>query len=281
MQGGKAKTGSGLAGCVPALRWVAAVALAVALGGCFSEILPGPPVSTLDFTCAVLDARGVERVRIQSHGAPDSIDFTASKESTDSPGSPDSTGARATALAALAQEMMALAGREASQIVVTEQEFPSALEGEWNASALTQWAQDEAFLARNQVILYVLWFPALADATTLGLIPAPATVALSEGAIQLAAAHLNRTTEEVARAVLLHFAGHALGVTNRGIPVQDPDLQVREGTPGHDADPASVMADGWEDARTASWAANATYDRYPDAAHADWQAARGPGGVCT
>lgn len=273
-QGGKAKTGFGVAGCVPALRWGVTVVLVVALGGCLSEILPGPPVSTLDFTCAVLDVRGVERVRIQSHGGQDSLGFTASADS-------DSAGARAVALATLASQIAQLAERELSQISVVEQGLPEALEGDWNASTLMEWAQDEAFRARNEVILYVLWFPALADATALGLIPAPATVALSEGAIQLAAARLNRTTEEVARAVLLHFAGHALGVTNRGIPVQDPELQVREGTPGHDADPASVMTDGWEDARTASWAANATYDRYPDAAHADWQGARGPGGVCT
>ncbi len=248
---------------MPWSRLLAAVALTAALAGCFSEILPVPEVSTLAFTCAVLDRDEVERVRIQSAVAP------------------TSQLPRAAALAALAGQVVQLAGRAPGQVVLAERDAPAAPETGWNASTLAEWARGEAFLTRNQATLRVLWLEALDDPSRMGLVAAPATVALSEAAIASAAARLNHSSDEVARAVLLHFAGHALGVTNRGIPVQDPDLQVREGTPGHDADPASVMADGWEDARMASWAANATYDRYPDAAHADWQAARGPGGVCT
>jgi hypothetical protein len=78
--------------------------------------------------------------------------------------------------------------------------------------------------------------------------------------------------------VLLHHLGHALGLVNRGIPVQDPALHEREGPPGHEPDPASVLAAGWDRASTMEWAPGATYTRYSVGAVSDWQGARS--GVC-
>lgn len=243
----------------------AALVVALGLSGClsgFSEVLPAPNVSNLAFACAVLDADGVERVRLASYQDASEPD-------------------RSDALAALAAELAILADRSPGSISIAYRGLPEAPAEGWNTTTLGDWARDSSFLARNLVTLRILWLTTLDHHDQVGIVPAPGAVALSGTAIEAAALRLNRSNDDVARAALLHFAGHALGVTNRGIPVHDPDLQVREGTAGHDADPASVLAAGWEDARSVVWVANATYDRYPGAAHADWQAARGPDGVCT
>lgn len=256
MANGATRTGNLLA---------AALLVALASSGClsgFSEVLPTPPVSTLAFACAVLDGDGVERVRLASYQEADGLDPSV-------------------ALAALASEVALLAARPPGAVTVANRTLPEAPAGGWNATTLGDWARQTPFLNRNQVTLRILWLTVLDHPDQMGLVPAPGAVALSQTALETAALRLNRSSDDVVRAALLHFAGHALGATNRGIPVQDPDLQVREGSAGHDADPASVLAAGWEDARSVEWVANATYDRYPGAAHADWHAARGPGGVCT
>lgn len=229
----------------------------------FSEVLPPPGVSTLDFVCAILDARGVERVRLASYSQEGVVvDPTL-------------------ALRGLEGELAVLSGRPASGIDIIEQGAPATPAGGWNGTTLALWGRENPFLTRSQVTLRVFWLLTLDHHDAMGLVAAPGVVALSETAIEAAALRLDQSNEAIARVALLHYAGHALGATNLGVPVQDPDLQVREGTPGHDADPASVLAAGWEDARSAVWIANATYDRYPDAAHADWLAARGPDGVCS
>lgn len=246
----------------PRFGWMAAVAVAVAAAGCFSEILPGEPVSTLAFACAAIDPVVAPRLRIVSY----------TEQEVEIP--------TAAVMGVLAARLANVSGRDATLVSVLPREAPQAPEAGWNDSRLTTWVRDEPFLGRGQVTLRVLWLGTLGDGTPAGLVPAPGAVVLSQEAIAAGAVRLNRTVEEVATVVLLHFTGHALGVTNRGIPVQDPALQEREDPAGHDADPASVLAVGWDDARTMAWAANATYDHYPDAVLADWQAALEPGGVC-
>lgn len=247
----------------PVRLWgLAALAIAVAAPGCFSEILPSAPVSTLAFACAAIDPVVAPRMRIVSY----------TDEQVEVP--------TATPIALLAALMANVSTRDPAVISILTREAPDEPARGWNESRLAAWVRDEPFLGRSQVTLRILWLDTFGDGKQAGLVPAPGAVVLSQQAIAAGAARINRTVEEVATAVLLHFTGHALGVTNRGIPVQDPALQEREGPAGHDADPASVMAVGWDDARTMAWAANATYDRYPDAVLADWHAAREPGGVC-
>ena len=246
------------------VQWsgLAALALVVGSAGCFSEIFPGPPVSTLAFACAAIDPLLASDLVIVSY-TEDDIEIPAED-----------------AIGVLAARLAEVSGRDATLISVLPRDAPEAPESGWNESRLAAWVRDEPFLGRGQVTLRVLWIETLEEGTLAGLVPAPGAVVLSQAAIAAGAVRINRTTQEVATAVLLHFTGHALGVTNRGIPVQDPALQEREGPPGHDADPASVLAVGWNDAQTMAWAANATYDHYPEAVLADWQAAREPGGVC-
>ena len=241
---------------------LAALALALALPGCFSEILPQGPVSTLAFACAAIDPATAPRVRILSY-AGDGV-----------------TLATGPATGLLALRLAELSGRDPSLVAASSLPAPDEPGAGWSETRLAEWVRGEPFLGRGQVTLRVLWLEGVGDGHRAGLVPAPGAVVLSQQAIVAGAARIGHPPDEVAAAVLLHFAGHALGATNRGIPVQDPDLQEREGPPGHDADPRSVLAAGWEDARTMAWAADAAYDRYPDAALADWQAARADAGVC-
>lgn len=238
------------------------LAIVVASAGCFSEILPGPPVSTLAFACAAIDSDTVQRLRLVSYVA-DGVDLDV-----------------APATGALAQQLRELSGRDDSTMSLLIQDAPEEPKGGWTEPALAAWVRDEPFLGRNQVTLRVLWLDSFGDGHQTGLVPAPGAVVLSQVAIEDGARRLGEDAAAVATAVLLHFAGHALGATNRGIPVQDPSIQEREDPAGHDADPASVLAVGWEDARTMAWDPATAHDRWPDAAHADWQAAKAPGGVC-
>lgn len=247
---------------VPRALPLALAALAVAASGCFSEILPQAPVSTLAFACAAIDPGTVPRLRIVTY-AEEGIVLPV-----------------AAATHVLESRLAELSGRDAQAIVQATLPAPEEPKEAWNETRLADWVRGEPFVGRGQVTLRVLWLEALGDGDQTGLVPAPGAVVLSQSAILAGAARTSHPADEVAVAALLHFTGHALGATNRGIPVQDPDIQEREGPAGHDADPASVLAVGWEDARTMTWAANATYDHWPDAALADWRAAREDPGVC-
>lgn len=245
------------------MAWVrlALVVAAVASAGCLSQIVPGPPPSTLAFACAAIDPATAPRMRVVTYVEAIGVDVDAPMQ-------------------ALAEQLRLVSGRASQDVTPLRRAAPEAPEGGWTDAELEAWVRDEPFLGRDQVTLRVLWLPTLEDGNVTGWVPAPGAVVLSASAIESGAARLHRPEAEVATAVLLHHVGHALGATNRGIPVQDPDLQEREGAPGHDADPGSVLAVGWETVPTMAWAANATYDHYPAAALADWQAARESEGVC-
>ncbi len=238
-----------------------ALALALALPGCFSEILAPPPRTTLDFTCAILDPE-MERITIQS--------WLEEGVSVD----------RGAALGALVLELQRITSRQAGDFTFSDHDLTDQ-GGAWTATKLREWADAQYFQRRGEVFLRVLWLNDLGDgADVAGVVAGPGAVAVSEAAILAAAQRLAQPSDVIARVVLLHEAGHALGVINQGIPVQDPEIQVREGPAGHEPDPASVMASGWDDARSMTWAENATYDSYSPALIGDWSAAREPGGVC-
>lgn len=233
-----------------------------ALAGCFSELLPAAGGTGIAFVCAVLEPEEAETVVLQSWVGKD-VDVD-----------------RSLAITALRTELADLSGRDSSRVSAIERVGPAAPRDGWNDSNVQTWGQQQTFLGRGLVTLRVLWVESLGDGNQTGSSPTPGTVALAQAAINAGADHLDTSPAVVARAALLHYAGHALGVVNRGIPVQDPDIQEREGPPNHDPDPTSVLHVGWDDARTMSWAANATYDRYPDTLRRDWAAATMPGGAC-
>jgi hypothetical protein len=242
----------------PAL--VAAAALPLLLAGCFSEILPTRHESKLEFICAVLDPQQAERLVVDAWvGEGIGLDVAAPQ-------------------AALVAEL-AEAGSRESGITLERHRGPDVPRRGWNATTLAEWLADQPTEIGDEVHLHVLWVESLGGGTSL-LVPASGLVAVAQDAVREGAFRLGVPAEDVARAVLLHAVGHALGAVNLGLPVQDADIRGREGPGGHDPDAASVLHAGWEDPATMAWAADATYDAWPAAVHADWDAAVDAGGVC-
>lgn len=238
----------------------ALLALALVLPGCFSQILPAGPATRLEFACAVLDPGVADQVVIESWTERD-VDL-----------------ATRPALAALAAELGGIGDRGSGVVLRVEDGRVAPPRGGWDDASLRAWLEDRPFRASADPRLHVLWAATLGGPSS--AVVDPGLVAVAQDAVRAGAGRLGVGEAEVARAVLLHAAGHALGAVNQGVPVQDPDLQEREGPPGHDPDPASVLHAGWEDPAAMAWAPNATYDAYPARLHADWEAAVAPGGVC-
>lgn len=240
-------------------RAAAALLLALALPGCVSEILPAGPATRLEFACAVLDPGRADGVVVESWRE-------------------EGVGlATGSALDALAAEL-GRAGARDGGVSQRDGGEAAAPRGGWDDAALREWLDRRPFRASTDVRLHVLWAETLGGPASQAV--DPGLVVVAQDAVRDGAGRLGVGEDDVARAVLLHAAGHALGAVNQGIPVQDPDLQEREGPPGHDPDPASVLHAGWEDPAAMAWAPNATYDAYPARLHADWAAAVAPGGVC-
>jgi hypothetical protein len=229
-------------------RLLTLVAAAVLLSGC-SDILPQGPGSRLEFACAVLDPDVAGRVVVHAWVA-DGIAL-------------DVEGAHQ----ALGRELGRLGARDGGvSFALHGLDEPSR---GWDDATLRRWVDDLPFDLGDEVHLHVLWTSSLGSGTAL-LVGPPGVVAIAADAVAGGAQRLNVSADDVARAVLLHAVGHALGAVNQGIPVQDAAVAGREGPAGHDPDPASVLHAGWEDQRTMRWAANATYDAYGQALRGDW-----------
>lgn len=241
------------------LTLAAALLLPTLAAGC-ATLLPAGPESRLEFACAVLDPGQAERVIVHAWVA-EGIDLDT-----------------AAAHAALQAELQGIGGRSGGVSLRTH-DGPEAPRDGWDGEEVRRWTEELPFEFGDEVHFHVLWVETLRFGRSV-LVAAPGVVVVSDEAIREGATRMEADRDDVARAVLLHAAGHALGAVNQGIPVQDPDVRHREGPAGHDPDPASVLHASWEDAATMAWAANATYDHYGPAVHADWDAAVQPGGVC-
>lgn len=149
-------------------------------------------------------------------------------------------------------------------------------EGGWTEEALADQAERHSFKAgRNVVVLTIWWTEGPLGAGT-GTVLAPGLVVLAQDAITAKAAATGFPGEGVARAVLLHHVGHALGQVNDGIPMQ----QDHEGSAKHGSDITSVMHPTWHDAGPFPEPLAAPPEEYPAAVAVDWAAARAEGGVC-
>ena len=244
-------------GLDPGVRAAAVgVVLAALLAAGCSDILVLPPSTTFDFACAALDHG--ERFTVQSW-----LD-------DDLPQGLEGTGEW------LRSPLSQATGRTAESIrIAGARDLPARAAA---PGGIMAWAADQDVFRTDGAILMVAWVPRLEDANATGTVAAPGVVVLAHDTIA-AAASAGRTFDEIGLAVLLHHVGHALGAINLGIPVQDPDIQVREGPPHHDPDPDSVLHRGWDDVRTVEWH-NGPYDRFPAGALADWAAARSATGAC-
>lgn len=98
----------------------------------------------------------------------------------------------------------------------------------------------------------------------LGDVARPGIVLISQAAIDAG----------VGTTVLLHFAGHAMGVVNAGVAMNHTATEGREAPAHHEPSSRSVLYAGWH--RLDSMPkTNATYDGYSAAVRDDLAAARG------
>lgn len=239
-------------------RLAAVTLLAVGLSGCVSELLEDQTVTVRTFACAVLGPddrpvflelhreRGVQRVPLEALS-----DLGAFLESEGFGGS----------------------GRY--------QAFESTLlqdDGAWTREELDAWADEATVLDGSAVRLHVLWVGAFADEAPTTLLVAPGVVAVSEAAVVAGAARLERSEDFLARVLLWHVVGHALGAVNQGIPLNGTDPAAQEGPPGHEPDARSVLHAGWDRVSTMPHV-ETVQDGYSESVVDDWRYA-GREGVC-
>lgn len=119
----------------------------------------------------------------------------------------------------------------------------------------------------EDVALQVVVVPDLPDDAT-GVLARPGLVAISQAALDAGAP---------AGPLLLHFAGHAIGLVNAGVPLSTTSTAAREAPMHHEPSPQSVMHVGWHHIGTMP-KTSAAYNRYSDALRDDMSAAAT--GVC-
>lgn len=246
---------------VRSLSLAVVVALCIALSGCFQgfqEIVQSGPQSTRAFTCAVLSEAPMQDLRIEVL-VDDAVDF--------SPVAP---------VDRLRTVLGEHTGKVRDNIQVRIQSLEETPEDGWTDDGWEEALRGHTYAeSSDTVVLRVYWLAALPAPWT-GDVPAPGVVALDHQALGQKAETLGWDMDTTATALLLHHVGHALGVVNRGVPMQEN----HEGTPQHSSDPGSVMHASWDDPLDATVAPNGTYDDYGAAVVADWDAARTDERVC-
>lgn len=237
------------------------LAVCIALSGCFQgfqEIIQAGPQSTRAFTCAVLEEGPMENLRIEVFVDED-VAFSP-----------------VTPLDRLRDVLAAHAGKERDAIQVRIEPLEDPPESGWTEEGWDEVLRGHSFQEDSEtVVLRVYWVAALPTPWT-GEVPAPGVVALDHAALRQKATTLDRSLDGTATALLLHHVGHALGVVNRGIPMQEN----HEGAPGHSRDLGSVMHASWEDPDDATVVPDGAYDDYGASVVADWDAARADERVC-
>lgn len=233
----------------------------VALSGCFQgfqEIIQNQDPTTRTFTCAVLQDAPVAHLTIEVF-VEEGVPF--------SPVAP---------VDRLREVLATHTGKERDQIQVRIETLGQSPETGWTDEGWDEALRGHTFqVGSDGVVLRVYWLDSLPTPWT-GEVPAPGVVALDHAALRQKADLLDWDTDRTATTLLLHHVGHALGVVNRGIPMQEN----HEGAPQHSSAPGSVMHASWEDPDDTTVVADATYDDYPAAVVADWDAARDDPRVC-
>lgn len=215
------------------MRWLAVVLCAPLMSGCVAELLSDDEQSVRNVACAVLVPERAERWTLVLH--PDGIDVSLAVE-------------------ALVHEVT-LAGRSPESVRVVTEDPVEDLEA---------WAGTRDVLG-SDVTTHMAIVSGL-DASTLH--PIPGVWVLSREAIEQGAEATGRSEAELARILLLHVAGHGLGVVNAGLPMQGPNITGREGPMHHEPRPDSVLSSQWHHVSTMP-KSQAAYDRYSDDVRAD------------
>lgn len=233
-----------------------AAILSVALSGCVTSIFVDTTLTTREFACEALSEGHKPSLVIEAR-----VDERTDLSPLD-------------ALAALRNAIADVGYRSPDSIevrIVPVEDAPDV----WDADAWSlELADHDGRQGLRTLHMVVYWVHDLPGTTT-GMMLEPGVFAIDEGGLETKAGATGRPLQSVAVAALLHHAGHALGATNQGIPMQ----ANHEGQPGHDADVASVMHHSLHHGADPTWA-GVTYSNYTAALQADWAAAINDSLVC-
>lgn len=234
-------------------RVLAVALLLPLLGGCIADIIAPPQDTTRNFACGVLNPERYDRfdlILLEEHGM--ALDLLP-------------------ALGVLADRLDQHTPRQLNSIYMLRDSLPEARS--WTPDELLEAYGGEGFTTRGRILLHVMIVERIDDVAEVGVILQPGLVAFSAAAIRNASAELGVPRGDLVPWVVLHYAGHALGVVNAGIPMQEN----HEGLPKHEADPDSVMHHTWHNPSTRPSVPPGLPD-YSPAVVDDWQAS--VGGVC-
>lgn len=224
----------------------------VVMPGCVSDLLGPPEVTTRTVTCAVLAPD--MQVRVVQHAPSDAVPAEV----------------RDAAVQAWMQEMVGVTGKTDDDFVSDAAEGPDH-DGPWDMQALRPWLRGQRVLETGQVYLRVLWVDLLPEQRAVEPL-SPGVVLINTTAWTLAVT-VGHDGQALARGLLYHGLGHALGVVNRGVPIQQAGGASREEPQHHE--PGGVMSAQWHHLPLPR---NAT--GYSEALVADWRHAQTSQAVC-
>ncbi len=214
------------------MRWLV---LAVALSGCFTELLGEPDVTTRNVACRGLHGELASEVTVLIQQAPNvTVDLQPAAHH-------------------FLDELTNITGRDPGKTRVL-----TRLVNEISLSS-------DVFTSRG-ITLHVLH---VADADEAVRVEAPGFIVIAASHYEAAAARTNQSVLDVATGALMHGMGHLLGVVNAGIPMNNTDPS-RELPGNHEA--GGIMRPAWHHGDTIPAIASL---RYSDAVRADWQNAKG------
>lgn len=217
---------------------------AILLSGCVGELLAPEEVTIRSVSCAFLDPS--RSVRLVHHVV-----------------GPVSQEVIQTATASWVGAMAPVVGREIDGFSWTVGEAPVPQTRQEQVA----WARAQRPVSAGALDLHVLWLDRLDERGRSVEDLSPAFTLINASLVHASTRHDAPT---VARALLFHGLGHALGVVNRGIPLHDPDGPQREMPMHHES--GSVMSASWHHLST--FPEDATARAYSDAVIRDWQHAQ-------
>ncbi len=226
---------------------VLALLLPLTLGGCIAEIIAPAQDTTRSFACGAINPTRFDRmdlVLLEEQGM--ALDLMPS-------------------LGLLADRLAQHTARELDTLYMLRDDAP---EGPWTLDDLRAEFEAMDFTTRGRIVFRAVILEQIEGLDDVAVLLRPGTIAVSAANLRAAAMALDTPREQLAEWVVLHFAGHALGVVNDGIPMREN----HEGLPKHEADRDSVMHPSWHDPSSRAHVP-AGRPNYSASVVADWQGA--------
>ncbi len=222
--------------------------LPLLLGGCIADIIAPPQDTTRNFACGAINPERYARldlILLEEQGM--AFDLLPSLE-------------------LLAARLAQHTPREATSIFMLRDDAPTM--DDRQLETVQEAFADQSFTSRGRIVLRVVMLEQIDGLDDVATVLRPGIVAVSAANLRDAATNLGIDRDQLAPWVVLHYAGHALGVVNDAIPMQEN----HEGLPKHEANPDSVMHPSWHDPSSRTQVPPGPPD-YSAAVVADWQGA--------